>query len=117
MVGILLVLMYCIFVEANAWVLAVGSLFVTSIVSVWLSRIIIAFKSILFKERDREDYDNNHELVYSIAAFIGSVISLIFNPNLVIALVLWAVATLGDIGWLLVYFKNKNKLIDKSTLE
>lgn len=102
---------YSAFIDLNPWILAIGFLILTSIISVWLSRIIIAFKSILFKDREREDYDNNHELVYSIAAFVGSVVAIVINPPIRLALIIYGIAILGDVGWIIVYFRNKEKLV------
>ena len=94
----------------NVWVYAIGSLIYTSAVSVLLSRIIIAFKAVLFREKEREDFDNDFQLASSVSSLIGFGLALIYPPSLTISLILWGIACLNNLGWIIVYKRNKTKL-------
>ena len=89
---------------------AIGSLIYTSAVSVLLSRVIIAFKAVLFKEKEREEFDNDFQLACSISSLIGFGLALIYPPSLTVSLVLWGIACLNNLGWIIVYNRNKTKL-------
>ena len=107
-IGILLaVLMIFSF---NVWVYAIGSLALTGLVSVFLTRAEIAFKSKLFADRERENFDNDMELACSASSLIGFAIATVLPVSLNVALLLWAISWTGNIGWLMVYYKNRKKL-------
>jgi uncharacterized protein YacL len=105
-----MVLAFLMSIWFNVWVYAIGSLIYTSAISVLLSRIIIAFKAALFKEKDREDFDNDYQLTSSISSLIGFGFALIYPPSLTISLILWGIACLNNLGWVIVYKRNKIKL-------
>jgi uncharacterized protein YacL len=105
-----MVLAFLMSIWFNVWVYAIGSLIYTSAISVLLSRIIIAFKAALFKEKDREDFDNDYQLTSSISSLIGCGLALIYPPSLTISLILWGIACLNNLGWVIVYKRNKIKL-------
>ena len=94
----------------NVWVYAIGSLIYASAISVLLSRVIIAFKAALFKEKEREDFDNDSQLYSSISSLIGFGLALICPPSLKISLILWGIACFDNLGWMIVYTRNKEKL-------
>ena len=94
----------------NVWVYAIGSLLYTGLISVFLSRIEIAFKSKLFVERDRENFDNDMELAVSSSSLIGFGVASLIEIPLNTALILWGIAWIGNLGWIMVYLKNKNAL-------
>jgi hypothetical protein len=58
-----------------------------------------------------EIYDNNNSIVGGIYCVIGFLFSLLFMPSLKVALFVWAmVCALDNIGWIVVYQKNKGLL-------
>ena len=57
--------------------------------------------------------ENNMIIIISIITglicIIGGILALLFSPTLKVSLMLWGIAyTVDDIGWALVYMKNKN---------
>jgi hypothetical protein len=67
-----------------------------------------AFRAIIFKDRERENYDNNIYLWSNAAAILGFFLSLLKPPPLNISLLLWGISWVFSIGWIIVYIKNKN---------
>jgi hypothetical protein len=58
-----------------------------------------------------EIYDNNVSIVSGIVCIIGYVFALMALPSLKVSLFLWSVCCVfDDIGWLIVYAKNKKTL-------
>lgn len=108
--GIVLAITMCFYF--NAWIFAIGSMVFTSIISVWLGRILIAFRSILWVGEKREQYDNNGLLNANISCLIGFLIAAIIPIPLKVALVLWALYCLYNIGWIILYQRNKKLLKD-----
>ena len=71
----------------------------------------MAFKAKLWVEKEREIYDNNMSIVSGIVCIIGYVFALIALPSLKVSLFLWSVCCVfDDIGWIIVYAKNKKTL-------
>ena len=71
----------------------------------------MTFKSKLWNNDERENYDNNIQIIGGIVAILGYVMALFFLPSLKTSLVLWGVAYLvDDLGWAIVFYKNKNDL-------
>lgn len=97
-------------IEFNVWIYAIGSLIMVSLISVLLSRIEIAFKAKLFNNRDRENFDNDMELACSTSSLIGFGIASIVSVPLNVALYLWGIAFIQNLGWIIVYFLNKKEL-------
>ena len=57
-------------------------------------------------------YDNNMEVVTCLISILGYLIAILAEPNIYLAIFLWGVAYLvDDIGWAIVYFKNKELLV------
>ena len=103
--------LYLAFINFNVWVFAIASLIYTNIISLFVGKCIMAFKAKLWVEKDREVYDNNYSIVSGIVCIIGYVFALFFLPSLQVSLVLWALCCiLDDIGWIIVYSKNKKML-------
>ena len=95
----------------NVWIFAIGSLIYTGAVSILLSRVETAFKAKLFKERNREDFDNDMQLACSLSSLIGFGIASIISIPIVSALILWGIAWIGNLGWIIVYLKNRKILV------
>ena len=71
----------------------------------------MAFKAKLWVEKEREIYDNNVSIVSGIVCIIGYISALIALPSLKVSLFLWSVCCIfDDVGWLIVYAKNKEVL-------
>lgn len=103
--------MYLTFVAWNVWVFAIASLVYTNLVTVFVSKCIMYFKTKLWIAHDREVYDNNHSIVCGITCVIGFGAALLLLPSLETAVFLWGLSCLvDDIGWGIVYLRNKEKL-------
>lgn len=99
------------FVGWNVWVYSIFSLLYISIVSITISKCIMAFKSRLWNEQARELYDNTDNIIRNIGLMIGGVLAIIMCPSLKLALTLFAFAcVLDDIGWICTYIKCHDKL-------
>ena len=105
--GFLLGLYLC-FIEFNVWVFAIASLIYTTVISAFVGKCIMAFKAKLWIEKEREIYDNNADIVSGIVCVIGYLFALVALPSLKVSIFLWAICCIfDDIGWLIVYSKNK----------
>ena len=81
--------LYLCFINWNVWIFAIASLIYTTIISSFVGKCIMAFK----------------------ACIIGYVFALVALPSLKVSLFLWSVCCIfDDIGWLIVYAKNKKTL-------
>lgn len=74
--------------------------------------IFIDFHRILYTvEKEREIYDNNQSVIAGLVCIIGFTLALVFMPPLKVAILLWGLCCIiDDIGWIIVYNKNKNAL-------
>jgi len=98
-------------ISYNVWVMAIASIVYTNCISLFICKCVMTFKSKLFIEKDREDFDNGHSNVMAIASIIGFVCATLFMPSLQVAILFWSVACISDdIGWMSIYAKNKSKL-------
>jgi hypothetical protein len=105
--------LYLCFIEWNVWVFAIASLIYSTIKSTFVGKCIMAFKAKLWIEKEREIYDNNVGIVSGIVCILGYFCALFALPSLKVALFLWSVCCIfDDIGWLIVYTKNKEELIN-----
>ena len=104
---------YLVFIEYNVWILAITSLIYTSFVTIFVDKCIMAFKTKLWNNKEREFYDNNIQIILGFVSIIGYTFALLFSPTLNTALILWGIAYLtDDLGWAIVYIKNKKTLIN-----
>lgn len=100
--------LYLCFINFNVWVLAIASLIYTTVISSFVGKCIMAFKAKLWVEKEREIYDNNSDIVTGIVCIVGYLFALVALPSLKVSLFLWAICCIfDDIGWLIVYSKNK----------
>ena len=98
----------------NSWVFGIGSLIYTSFIAIFVGKCVMYFKSRLWIESKREQYDNNQEIVIEVCCIIGYVIALLAMPPLSVSVLIWGVCcVLDDIGWISVYIKNKKFLKEK----
>lgn len=106
-----LVGVYLCFIEFNPWTYAIASLIYAAFISTFVGKCIMFFKSRLWTEHDREVYDNNSSIVIGIVCIVGYLLAIILSPPLKLALFLWAICCIvDDIGWIIVYIKNKQSL-------
>ena len=107
----ILVCAYLLLIDYNIWVLAIAQLIYTTFITSFVCKCIMVFKSKLWNNKDREIYDNNMEIVACLTSILGYLIAILAEPDIHLAIFLWGVAYLvDDIGWAIVYFKNKELL-------
>lgn len=98
--------MYLCFISFNVWVFAIASLIYTSLISMFVGKCIMYFKSQLWNEQKREIYDNNSSIVSGIVCVIGYLFALFAMPSLKVGLFLWGICCIiDDIGWIIVVKK------------
>jgi len=102
---------WLLFISYNVWVMAIASIVYTNFISLFICKCIMTFKSKMFIEKDREDFDNSSSSITSIASIIGFVCATLLMPSLPLAILFWSLACVfDDIGWIIIYMKNKDKL-------
>ena len=105
---------YMAFVNWNVWVFAISSALYLSIVSQFIGKCVMAFKASLWIEKEREDFDNTSSIISNTIAMIGFMIATIAMPKLEVAVFLWGLGCIfDDIGWIIVYCKTRNRIINK----
>lgn len=108
--GFLLALYLCL-IQYNVWVFAVTSLIYSTLISEFVLKCIMTFKSKLWVEKGREIYDNNVGIVEGIVCVIGFSCALLFLPSLKVSLFIWGICCILDYtGWIIVYLKNREVL-------
>ena len=104
---------YLTFIEYDVWLFAIASLIYSCLISSLVAKCIMAFKSQLWSEKAREGYDNNQQVIASITCIVGFLASFILMPSLKVATFIWGLCCLiDDIGWGIVYYRNRQKLKD-----
>ena len=112
-----LLALYLVFVQYNPWVFSIASLLYASMISLFVGKCVMAFKAKLWQDKAREDFDNTNCIVSSVTAIIGFAIATISMPRLDIAILIWGISCIADdIGWIIVYFKVKNELIEQEAV-
>lgn len=102
---------WLVLVAWNVWIYAVFSLLYVSLISLTIGRCIMVYKTKIWNEKSRELHDNTAAIVRDIALIIGGTMSMLFCPSLKLSLILWGIACfVDDIGWILTWFKLKDKL-------
>lgn len=100
--------MWLSFVEYNVWVLAIACLLYGTLISEFVGKCLMTFRPKLWNER--EVYDNNNDVACGIYCIVGYACSLMFMPSLQVAMFVWGLTcALDNIGWLVVYHKNRDK--------
>lgn len=109
---------YLLFIDYNIWVLAISQLIYTTFVSGFVSKCVMAFKSKLWNNESRENYDNNASIIGGITCILGYSLAIFLEPSIKFALALWGIAYLvDDIGWAIVFWKNRKTLTIDTTNE
>ena len=79
-------------------------------ISEFVGKCLMTFRPKLWNEHEREVYDNNNDVVCGIYCIVGYACSLMFMPSLQVAMFVWGLTcALDNIGWLVVYHKNRDK--------
>ena len=113
-IGFILAMFLC-FIHYNVWVFAIVSLLYTSFISIFVGKCVMAFKPKLWNDKSREIYDNNYSIVSGIVCITGYSLALIVMPSLKVSLFLWGLCCiLDDIGWIYVYNKNREIIVNKT---
>lgn len=103
--------LFLAFVYYNVWIFAIASLIYSAFITTFVGKCIMAFKAKLWVEREREIYDNNQSVILGFVCVIGFSLALFFMPSLKLALVIWGLCCIiDDVGWILVYLKNRETL-------
>ena len=103
--------LFLVFVYYNVWIFAIVSLIYSAFITTFVAKCIMAFKAKLWVEKDREIYDNNQSVIAGIVCIIGFTAALVFMPSLKVSIFLWGLCCIiDDIGWIIVYNKNKYEL-------
>ena len=104
---------YLLFIDYNVWVLAISQLVYTTFVTSFVGKCIMVFKSKLWNNESRENYDNNSSIIAGLTCILGYSLAMLFEPSIKFALALWGIAYLvDDIGWAIVFWKNREQLTD-----
>ena len=102
---------YLCFIQYNVWIYAIVSLIYTNIVCQFVGKCVMYFRTRLWNERAREVYENNISVADGICSIIGFLFALLLLPSLKLSLFLWGTCCIiDDLGWIIVYIKNKEKL-------
>lgn len=105
--------MYLNFINYNVWIFAIATLMYSSLITIFVGKCIMVFRTKLWPEHEREVYDNNNSIIGGITCVIGFGLALLFMPSFKAALLIWGASCLFDnIGWGVVYLKNKKALVE-----
>ena len=104
---------YLTFVHYNVLVFAIASALYLSIVSQFIGKCVMVFKSFLWIEKEREQFDNTSSIFSNTIALLGFAIATIVMPSLELAIFLWGFGCIfDDIGWIIVYHRRKEYIIE-----
>lgn len=106
--------MYLAFVEYNIWILAISCVIYGNLISVFVGKCIMTFRTKIWNEEAREIYDNNNSIIGSLICLFGYGASLFFLPSVRLGIILWAITCLLDnIAWCCLYWKKRELLLIK----
>lgn len=112
-IGSFLLAVYLVFVQYNVWVFAILTLLYSSIVTTFIGKCIMMFQSKLWNGKEREMFDNTASIFRNGIAMIGFAWAILAMPSLNTAILLWGIGCIfDDIGWIIVYNKTKNRIIE-----
>ena len=104
--------MFLVFVHYNVWVFAVATLLYSSVITNFVCKCIMMFKTRLWQEKSREEYDNTDSVVRSIIMITGFAIATAFMPSLETAVLVWGCACVfDDVGWIVIYSRTKSEIL------
>ena len=112
-IGSFLLAIYLVFINYNVWVFAILTLFYSSIITTFIGKCIMMFQSKLWNGKEREMYDNTASILRNGVAMLGFAIAILAMPSLKVAILLWGIGCIfDDIGWIIVYNKTKQCLVE-----
>ena len=104
--------MFLVFVHYNVWIFAVATLLYSSVITNFVCKCIMAFKTKLWLEKSREEYDNTDSVVRSVIMIIGFAVAALSMPKLEVAIAVWGCACVfDDIGWIAVYRRTRGLIL------
>lgn len=104
--------MFLVFVHYNVWVFAVATLLYSSVITNFVCKCIMMFKTRLWQEKSREEYDNTDSVVRSVIMIIGFAVATAFMPSVETAILTWGCACVfDDIGWIIIYSRTKAEIL------
>ena len=104
--------MILVFVYYNVWIFAVATLLYSSVITNFICKCIMMFKTKLWLEKSREEYDNTDSVVRSIIMILGFGVATFMMPSLKTAIAIWGTACVfDDIGWIVTYRKTKKTIL------
>lgn len=108
------VAMYLVFIDYNIWILALSCVIYTNLISVFVGKCIMTFRTKIWNEEAREIYDNNNSIIGNASALIGSVLSWLCMPSVRMCVLLWGISCLLDnIAWCCLYWRHRDVLLIK----
>ena len=111
--GSFIISLYLVFVNYNVWLFAILTLVYSSIITTFIGKCIMMFQSKLWNGKTRELFDNTSSIFRNGIALLGFLIAICFMPSLKVAILLWGVGCIfDDIGWIIVYRKCRDRIID-----
>ena len=104
--------MILVFVYYNVWIFAIATLLYSSVITNFVCKCIMMFKTKLWLEKSREEYDNTDSVVRSIIMILGFGVATFMMPSLKTAIAIWGTACIfDDIGWIITYRKTKQTIL------
>lgn len=104
--------MILVFVYYNVWIFAVATLLYSSVITNFVCKCIMMFKSRLWLEKSREEYDNTDSVVRSLIMILGFGVATFMMPSLKVAIAIWGTACIfDDAGWIVTYRKTKQVIL------
>lgn len=103
-----------VFIYYNVWIFAIATLLYSSVITNFVCKCIMMFKTKLWLEKSREEYDNTDSVVRSIIMILGFGIATFMMPSLNVAILIWGCACVfDDIGWVITYRKTKQLILEE----
>ncbi len=102
---------YMAFFDGSIWVYAITELIYTNLISRFVLKAQMYFKSKLWNDKKRENYDNNESIILYLSMIFGYLLAIIYVPTFTFSMFLFGFCCLiDDTGWIIVFIKNKQYL-------
>lgn len=102
---------YMAFFNGNIWIYAITELIYTNLISRFVLKAQMYFKSKLWNGKKRENYDNNESIILYLSMIFGYLLAIIYVPTFTFSMFLFGFCCLiDDTGWIIVFIKNKQSL-------
>ena len=102
---------YMAFFGGNIWVYAITQLIYVNLISRFVYKAQMYFKSKLWNGKKRENYDNNESIILYLSMIFGYLLAIIYVPTFTFSMFLFGFCCLiDDTGWIIVFIKNKQSL-------